>query len=406
MKYKYTVTDKNGKVIKGEMVARTQSEIEDNLLKYGYTVLSIELEKEKSEGTKKQSSLFQKKISLQEKILLFTNLAAMLKAGLPVVEAIDVLKEGQKNQRLIEILDVASYDIQGGMTFHSALSKFPEVFTTMDLSMFEVGEVGGLLEENIRTLAVELKNQKDLQSKVKGAMMYPMVITVALVAIVILLIIFVIPQIAGFFKDADLKLPLTTRLLIGLSDLLINYGLYVLAIVIAAIVGFRTIYKKSKNFKRLIDGLILKIPFVGVQIIKLNTARFTKTLSALLKSGVPIIRSLEITRNGFSNLIYQEALDGIAQDIEAGQELADAMAKFPDIFYSMAVRMVRVGGQTGTIDESLLNVSTYYQEEVTEVLDNLSSIIEPVLLLVMGGGVALIALSVLGPIYQLTGSIS
>lgn len=406
MKYKYTATTKEGKTVNGEMVARTTDEVSSALQSDGFLILNIEEIQEKKEGKGKSSGLFQKKVPLKDKIILFTNLAAMLKAGLPVVDAIEILAEGQKSAKLQEILQVAIYDVQGGMTFHSTLSKFPDVFTPMDLSMFEVGEIGGMLEENIKTLSIQLKKQSDLQSKVRGAMMYPIVISVALVGIMIVLMAFVIPKVSSFFEEADLQLPLMTRVLITISDLIVNNGILVGILLVLSIIGFRTAYKKSKNFKRMIDGGILRIPFVGDVIAKLSISRFTRTLGSLLKSGVSIVKSLDIAKNGFTNIVYYEAIENVADDVESGAELSAALDKYPKLFYPMVVRMVRVGSQTGTVDESLFNISDFYDEEVTSVLENISTIIEPVMLLGMGVAIAIIAMSVISPIYQLVGGVS
>lgn len=406
MKYLYTAIDEKGKNIKGDMVANSPEEVEANLVAERLTVLSIEGEKSQQKDSEQKGISFGKKVSLMEKIVFFANLASMLKAGLPIVEAIGVLKGGQKNKYLKEILDTISFDVEGGMTLSSSLSKYPNVFTAMDLSMFEVGETGGSLEENVRNLAQQLKSQKDLQSKVKSALMYPIVITVAMVLIGIILIVFVIPQISGFFEEANLQLPFLTRMLIALSELLIRYGLYVLALIIIGIFVYGYFYKNTKDFTRFIDRTTLKIPFAGKLIRKLQIARFTRTLSSLLKSGVSIVESLDITGKGFTNLIFREAIESISDDVERGESLADAIGKHEEIFYTMEIRLIEVGGKTGTVDESLLNVAIFYEEDVSEVLDNLASIIEPVLLLVMGVAVAIIAMSVISPIYQLVGGIS
>lgn len=407
MKFKYSATTEEGKTVYGELIARGLEDVEEVLAGKNLLVLDIQQENGdvKPEGIRKH--FFKKKVSLKEKIMLFSNLASMLKAGLPVVDAIEVLMEGQKKQtRLKEILEMAAYDIREGETFSSTLSKFPDTFTKMDLSMFEVGETSGTLEENVKLLADKLKRQKTLQNKVKSAMMYPLVITVAMIAIGILMIVFVIPQMVGFFEDADLKLPVTTLALIWISNFLIQKGVLV---VIGIVVGFSIFsyyYRTNVNFKYQVDKLILRVPFVGTQILrKMYVSSFCSTMGSLLKSGVQIVEAIEITQKGFTNAVMNKAVGEIARDVEQGQELDVALGMHPSLFYPLLVRMVKVGGKTGTIDASLFNVSEFYEEDVSVVLDNLSSIIEPVLLLVMGGAVAVLALSVISPIYQLVGGI-
>lgn len=405
MKFKYSATTKKGKTVKGEITARTFEEVEQNLAEQGLVVLTIEEEKIKEEKGAR-FALFKKRVPLGEKILFFSNLASMLKAGLPVIDAIEVMKEGQRNERMKEIFDEIAYDIRGGETFSSSLAKFPDVFSMLDLSIFEVGETGGTLEQNVKTLADQLEKQKKLQSKVRSALMYPIVITIAMIGIGILLIVFVIPRIAGFFEEADLKLPITTRLLIGLSNLMINSGIFVAAGVFGLIFLYRYLYKNAENFRIYIDRTVLKIPFIGLLMRRLYIARFCRTLGSLLKSGVPIVQALDIVKKGFTNYVANSAISIIGGDIESGSELSEAMSKHKDLFYPMETRMIVVGSKTGTVDESLFNVANYYESAVSEVLDNLATIIEPVLLIVMGIGVAVIALSVLTPIYQLVGSIS
>ena len=407
MKFKYSATTEEGKTVYGELVARSPEEVEEVLATKNLLVLDIQQENGDGRPEAKKKSLFKKKVPLQEKIMLFSNLASMLKAGLPVIDAIEVLMEGQdKPTRLKEILETAAYDIREGETFSSTLSKFPDAFTKMDLSMFEVGEASGTLEGNVKALAEQLKNQKALQSKVKSAMMYPLVITVAMIGIGIVMIVFVIPQMVGFFEDAGLTLPFTTRALIWMSDFLIQRGILV-AIAIAVGVSVFSYYRGTNaKFRYQVDKLTLRIPFVGTKILrKLYVSTFCGTMGALLKSGVQIVDAIEISRKGFTNEVMHEAIGEVAEDVEQGQEMAVALGKHPSLFYPLMVRMIKVGGETGTIDEALFNVAEFYEEEVSEVLDNLSAIIEPVLLLVMGGAVAVLALSVLSPIYQLVGGI-
>lgn len=409
MKFKYSATDKKGKLVEGEMIAQSQEEVERSLSEEELVVLDVVSLRESQEREEKRGIrqlLLGGKASLDDKIQFFANLSTMLKAGLPATEALDILKTTAANKNMKEILEVVLFDLREGSTFSGSLSKFPKVFSSMDLSLFEVGEAGGTLEQNIKTLADQLQNQKDLRSKIKSAMMYPVVITIALLAISIILIVYVIPRITGFFEEANLKLPFMTKLLITLSDVLISYGIFILALLIIGVLLFRYFYKGNKAFKKKIDTLVFKIPFAGNLLKKLYVARFCRTLGALLQSGVPILESLEIVEKGYTNVIFKEAIADIGRQTEEGTDLSVALESQSHLFYPIVYRLVKVGTKTGTVDQSLNNVAQYYEDEVSEVFENLSSIIEPVLLLVMGVGVAIIALSVLSPIYQLVGGIS
>jgi type IV pilus assembly protein PilC len=270
--------------------------------------------------------------------------------------------------------------------------------------MVKVGELSGSLNKSLEYLSIQLQREASLKSKTKGAMIYPAVIVSAMFIIGIFLSIFVLPTLTSVFKQFGGDLPLTTRIVIAFSDFMSGHAVLVIGGLIGIIVGFIAILRTHQG-QRAFDYFLIKIMIVNTIIKKINLARFSRILSSLLKSGIPIVQGLEVAGDSLGNILYQELVAEAASQVKLGKPLAESLGKNEDLFPVLVVQMIQVGEESGTVQEILEQLSTHYEEEVDDTLKNLSSIIEPLLLLVIGAVVGLLAMALISPIYSISESI-
>ncbi|PIR06884.1 MAG: hypothetical protein COV55_02145 [Candidatus Komeilibacteria bacterium CG11_big_fil_rev_8_21_14_0_20_36_20] len=349
----------------------------------------------------KKSKLILSRITLTNKMMFVDNLSTMLKAGLPLAPALRTLSKETKNRYLKEILLYLENHVENGQALSKGMKKYPEIFSDIMIATVEVGEHTGMLPDSLRRLADNLKSQKKLRSKVIGALMYPIIVLIALVAVSLLLALFVFPQLITIFQDAKVKLPFVLVAVQFLNEFLQSYYWYVLGGLIAVIILFKIIFKLPKP-KLWLHFFILKIPFIGRIAGDLALTRFAGNLNSLLASGLDIIKSLEVTSKTLNNLKYRRETLAMTKELERGLSLDTAMSERPHLFPSLAIQLCQVGEKTGELEDILKKISKYYEERVNNVLANLSTILEPVLLIAVGVAVGFIALSVLGPMYELT----
>ena len=400
-KFKYTVSNSYNNTDTGIIQSNSQDEAKKLLNDQNLTVINIEEVIEKRQRGFHKS----KKVKLLDKVVFFDHLAQMLKAGLSLLETLEALSDDTENPYFKMIIEDIGYGIETGNTFSSGMGKYPDVFPHLFIKMIEVGEIGGTLEESSRQISTQVKKDYDLRAKVKCALIYPEI----LIGIMLIagggLLIFVIPQLSTFFKQSGLQLPITTQILIGISEFLRSYW-YILIILIIGGKFALSKLKKNGYFLRIYDRFILKAPIIGAISHKINVAIFSRTLGSLLKSGVPISKALEITADSVTNSLYKNSILEFKDQVEKGVPLSVLMAKERSLYPNLATRMVAVGDKTGTSPDMLFNVADFYQQQVNETLGNISTIIEPVMLFIMGIATLFIALSVITPIYQLTSGIA
>jgi type IV pilus assembly protein PilC len=304
------------------------------------------------------------------------------------------------------VIKIVKEEVETGHPLSKAMAKFPKVFPSIFNSMIEIGEVSGTLENVLEELTDQMKKDYDLRSKVKGAMTYPIVILVAMTGITVGLVMFVLPKLLAVFKEmGDVKLPLATRILMGISDFGQEHGLLAIGgaivIVVAIVMGLRTRLGTSLAHNFLING-----PLIGPIARKVNLARFSRTVSGLLKTDIPVVQAFGVTSQVLGNVHFKAAVLDAAERVKKGETISQGLARHGKLFPPLIVQMVMVGERSGTVDELLGDIATFYEKQVDQVLDNLSSIIEPVLILSLGFMVGGIALAVITPIYSLTQSIS
>ena len=344
-------------------------------------------------------------VSFSEKFFFTKNLAVMLKSGIPIGEVFGTLAEQAKSGDFKKILSEVKENVSRGQSLHKVLSQYPKVFDKFYLSLVAVGEESGTLEESLIYLVDQMQKEKELRQKVQGAMLYPAIVLFATGAIGLVLAFFILPQIIGLFESLDVELPITTKILLFVANILKDWGL----IIIPAAVGIfilLIVVLQTRLVKPHWHALLLRLPIIGKLLQHISLATLSRNLGIMLKSGLTITSALETSAQIERNLVYKKDLVKIAEDVRKGKSIEEILVsnKFKE-FPLFMIRMVGVGERSGNLEENLGYLGSYFEEEVDAVTKNLATILEPVLLITIGGAVAFVALSIISPIYQVTGSI-
>jgi len=343
-------------------------------------------------------------IPISEKLFFVQNLGIMLKAGISLSVALKTLAKQTNNKRFSRIIGDISKNVEKGVSFTESLKPYEKIFGQLFVNMIESGEISGKLEEVLKRLYIQFKKNHELVSKVKGALTYPAVILIAMSGIGIFMMIFVIPKITVMFKEFNAELPLATKIVILLSDGLVEHGLLCLiGLIVFILIIIRVI--KTKKGKYIFHGLLLKLPIFSTIVKKVNLARFSRTISSLLKTDIMIIKSFQITANVLGNVYYRDALNEMSNKIKKGGTINEIINNYPKLFPPIVTQMISVGEETGELDYILEELAEFYEGEVDQTMNNLPSIIEPVLLLILGVVVGGMAVAVIMPMYSLTSAI-
>lgn len=399
--YEYTVHDSKGKVTNGVIESDSREDAATSLMDRGLTPVSI--------IEHKKSNVFQKiknftLIPSGEKVLFAEELATLINAGVPIDQALGILESQTSNKKLKDTISHLSRDVQGGLSLSSSLAKYPDVFSTVFVNMTKAGEVGGTLDEALTNLAEQLAKDHELVAKIRGAMIYPAVILVAMIGAMIYMMLTIIPQLAIMFEDLGGKLPITTQSLIFISQALTKYGIFTFAIIAFIVFAYRYALKHYYYFRLFIHKIILKTPVFGRLTKKVNIARFARTLGSLLGSGVNVPESLSIVAESTKNLVFKEAIEKTAEKVQNGTTIAENLKVFP-IFPTLVPQMIAVGEETGALDTILKKIATFYDREVNNITNNLTVLLEPMIMIVIGVMVGYMIISIIGPIYQMTNMI-
>lgn len=352
----------------------------------------------------KEIHLFER-LSLQEKIDFARHLAMVVKAGLPIYQGLTIIRAQTSSKTLARIIDRLLSDVNNGRFLAESLENFRHLFGDFFINIIRVGESSGTLAQNLLYLADELKKSKRLKSKVRSAMIYPMVILFATLAVTGFLTFFVFPKLLTVFTGLNIRLPLSTRLVIASVEFLREYGLFVLLGAVLFVVAARMLTRHVYLLRYTIHRALFAVPVLGGLTVALNTATFSRILALLLKSGVKIVEALNITAATFENEVYRKLIRNSTEEIKKGGELASYLTVHPRFFPLLMSGMVRVGESTGNLEENLEYLADYYNEEIEHRLDTLTSLLEPLLLLFMGGMVGFVAISIILPIYQLSSGV-
>ena len=340
------------------------------------------------------------RVKQDELVMVTRNLGSMLVAGLTVIRALSVIERQSSNAKLKAVVRKISASLNKGDAFNEALRQYPDVFSDLYVAMVRAGEEGGNLAESLQTLAVQMERSSNLKKKIKGAMMYPSIVMIVMLVIGVLMMIFVMPQITGMFKDMKTDLPATTKFLIALSDFFAHKTILAVGSMVAFFVGM-TYLIKSQPGKVATSWLVPKLPVIGTLAKEMNSARTARTLSSLLNSGVDVIQSLEITEEVVQNVFYKKVIRDARARVEKGSALSDAFIERADLYPILVGEMILVGEETGQIAGMLSELAIFYETEVERKTKDLSTIIEPLLMVVIGGGVGFFALALIAPIYSI-----
>ncbi|MFH1947506.1 MAG: type II secretion system F family protein, partial [Candidatus Magasanikbacteria bacterium] len=342
-------------------------------------------------------------IPLIQKIFFVEHMHTMVHAGLSLVESLETLAKEIENKKLRKIIGEIKQDIEKGQPLGQVLAKYPKAFPPIYVKMIEAGEIAGKLEESLKQVVSQMKKNSKLISSVRGAMIYPAVVITAMVAIGIMMVTVVLPKLTILFQEFDAELPLATRVLIVITDFASQPKNLIMIIIglVAIIILFSLSLKKYPKFRRTIHNLNLHLPIFGRIIKKINLARFSLTLSSLLQSAIPIVQAVEITGDTCGNVLYRDYLKNTAEKIKTGTPLSEILREADQLFPPMVTEMIMVGERTGEIDQLLDELANFYSEEVDKTMKNFTTIIEPVIILLLGLAVAGIAVAVIMPMYTL-----
>ncbi len=344
------------------------------------------------------------RVPLKEKLFFVQHLGLMLRAGISLSRALKTLSEQTKNPLFKKVLADIGLQVEKGKSFGEALKNYKKIFGELFINMIEAGEISGKLEEVLGELFLQMKKEHNLISKVKGALTYPAVIILAMFGIGTFMMVFVVPKITAMFAEFDAELPLPTKILIKTSDILANNGLISLLVFVIIVVGFIKIIKTNKG-KYIFQGILLKTPIVAPIMKKINLARFARNISSLLKTDIMIIKTFQITASVLGNLHYREAILEMSHRIKKGGKISEAVNSYPELFTPVVSQMIAIGEETGELDNILVELADFYEEEVNLIMDNLPAIIEPLLILILGVGVGGVAIAIILPMYSITTSI-
>jgi len=396
--FNYKVRDKYGILIKGKLEERTKEALAEYLQNSGYTVLSI------SEQTEFQKSIenFLKSLKTisKEEIVVFTRqLSGMLAAGLPLLTCLSSLAKQTPNKKFSEIIEDIRKDVEAGIPLSEAMAKHPKIFSNVYVNMVNVGEVSGRLEEVLQRLAELGFQQMEIKSKIINAITYPAVLFTLMTIIMIVMLTYVVPKFVPIFEQAGENLPFFTKALINTSNFIKNYWLFIIIAIAVSLFGIKKYYDTPKG-KFNIDKFLLRVPALGSLILNYNIATMSKTLANLLKSGVSLVRCLSVTENTIRNEVIKIIISELRQNVIKGKGIADQL-KMSGIFPPMAIQMIAAGEQTGKLDEMLAEIANFYTTEVDYSIKKFTSLLGPLMLLIMALFVGVMAFAILVPIFKM-----
>ena len=398
-KYSYIAKSFKGQEEQGTLEAKNKSELARALKKKELSLISAELGIQKQKGLKMEIG-FLTKVSLVEKIMFTRNLKVMISAGIPLPRSLELLAKQAKSKKFSNALLNIRDQVVEGKTFSQALEDHSKIFSPLFSSMVKVGEAGGRFEEVLELLTKQMTRKYELGSKIQGAMVYPAVIIIAMIGIGIAMLLFVVPQISKTFKELKIDLPKSTQFVITLGDTLAaKWYLVIIFLVVLVVAISRAL--KTQTGKKVISFLSLKLPIISGIMKKANSAHTTRTLGSLISAGVPLARSLEIIAQSTGNFYYKKAMEKSAEKIVKGEKLSDILLGYSDIYPTLVIQMISVGEETGQTSEILDKLADFFEEEVANSTKNISSVIEPFIMLLVGGAIGFFAISMVQPMYSM-----
>lgn len=399
--FSYTAEKNDGEIYKGVAEAQDRFELYGIVRGEGGRIVSV---KEEHSDVPWHYSYWNKRfsgVSEYEKVLFARNLGSMLSAGLALSRALAVIQRQARNARLITIVDELESDVRRGDTLHAAMGKFPDMFSPLFVAMTRSGEEGGTLPQSLTVISEQMERMYLIKKKVRGAMVYPTIILFVIIGIGAFMMTQVVPTLAQTFAEMKAKLPASTQAVIAISNFLSQHTLLAVVLVAAFAVGF-TGAMKTRRGRRIFDFVILHIPIISAIVRDVNAARTARTLSSLLSSGVDVLTALEITHEVVQNSYCREVIDEAREGVGAGQPLSVAFIRHENLYPAFVGEMMAVGEETGQTAEMLKRLAIYYEDEVDRSTKDMSTVIEPFLMVIIGGAVGFFAMAMISPIYSLS----
>lgn len=396
--FTYTARRDQGSVFSGELVADTKAAVVAELRRKGLTVVRLE----EKRGLPNISELLEssKRIKPRDKAVFARQFATMINAGLAVLRALSVLEEQTQNPRLKKIVAAVRGDVEAGMPLSDAMAKHPVAFDRLYVSMVRAGEAGGALDKTLIRLAIQLEKDDSLRRSIKSAMTYPVLIGVFALLVMFGMILFIIPIFGSMYDDLGGELPMLTRGMIGVSDALKGYWFIIFPVLILIVWGFLRL-KKTEQGRRTWDRTKLKLPMkLGPVIQKIAVARFSRTLATLVGAGVPILQAIEITGRTSGNSVIEDSMLEVKESVRSGETIARPLSRVP-VFPPMVTQMISIGEETGALDAMLNKIADFYEDEVDAAVKSLTSIIEPIMMMFIGGMVGIIVIGMYLPIFNM-----
>lgn len=401
--FAWTGRSRDGKATKGTMEAASESAVVASLRRQG-----IQANKVKAAGKGLNAEInigfLQPKITMKDIVVFTRQFATMIDAGLPLVQCLEILSSQQENKTFKDVLVKVKEDVESGSTFADALKKHPKAFSELYVNLVAAGEVGGILDTILNRLAAYIEKAMKLRKKVKSAMTYPTTIVGIAVIVIAVILVFVIPTFAKMFEDFGSALPMPTQIVINLSNFVQDYILLIIGVIILMIFTVKKIYATEKGREK-IDHWALKAPVFGVLIRKVAVAKFSRTLSTMISSGVPILDGLEIVQKTAGNRTIEKAIAKVRMSISEGNTIAEPL-KESGVFPPMVCQMIEVGEQSGALDTMLAKIADFYDDEVDDAVNNLTAMMEPMLMLFLGTTVGGLVIAMYLPIFKLAGTVA
>lgn len=399
MKLSYKAIGKDGKKIQGIIEAKDVKEASIFLRKKELVPISVRPKGKTMGGA---FSFFQK-INPSDVVFFTRQLSLMISSGLTLMQALQILKDQVQNPAMVEATEGMITDIQGGTAFSTALGKYPDVFSPIYISLVKSAESSGLFDKVLLKLADNLEKHEKLVKTIKGALIYPAIVLVMMLGVLIIMLVFVIPPLARLYSDLNIKMPLPTRIILGMSTLVTHYGIVLALVGVGLAYGFRR-WQQTTRGQETIDKLSLKMPVFGKLFQEQILAEFSRTSGLLIGTGVLVVDSLLQSSETTNNSIYKGGIVEVSRMVEKGVSVGDALST-NEIFSPILVQMAKIGEQTGKLDESFMRVAEYYEEEVDALVKNLTTLMEPFIIVFLGVGVGFLIISIITPIYGLISSI-
>ncbi len=401
MNFNYKVIDQAGREVSGQIDAVSSDSAISSLQRRGFIVVSVIADTQKN--ILQKSFSFFDKVPMKDVVVMSRQLSALFEAQVSALKAFTLLAANTQNKMLSYALTAITQDIQGGISISAAMEKQPNAFSHFYIAMVRSGEESGKLTETFRYLADYLEREFELESKTKNALIYPAFVIVTFIVVIVLMMTAVIPKLSAILIETGQQLPIYTRVVIAISDFFVNYGIFMLIIVIA-LGAYFTYLAGTDSGKHRIDGWKINLPLVGGLYRKLYLSRMADNMNTMLSAGIPVLRALEITGEVVDNRVYKQILDDAVADVRGGQTISNSLEKHEPI-PAIMVAMVRVGEETGSLGQILATLARFYKREVDNAVDTLIGLIEPVLIVGLGVGVGFLLTAILIPIYNIAGAL-